>query len=131
MRLKLPSKSFARGAAAEFALKVGLASHPPLGFAVGAPLTFRSVTDSSLGSQAIHIAVALLAELVEVAELAVVLEGCSTHCSGHQTLFENQVHEPIEASYHSEIKKKNQVKTKIFTCKCRDEKYLLLLLLLK
>ncbi|KAF2612078.1 hypothetical protein F2Q70_00008322 [Brassica cretica] len=84
-----PRKSFARGAAAEFALKVGLASHPPLGFAVGAPLTFRSVTDSSLGSQAIHIAVALVAELVGVAELAVVLEGCSTHCSGHQTLFEN------------------------------------------
>ena len=105
MRLKLPSKSFARGAAAEFALKVGLASHPPLGFAVGAPLTFRSVTDSSLGSQAIHIAVALLAELVEVAELAVVLEGCSTHCSGHPTLFENQVHEAIQASFHSEIKR--------------------------
>lgn len=86
-----------------FALRAGLGSHLPLGFAVGAPLTFRFVTDSSLGSRAIRTAAAPVAELVEVAELAVVLEGCSTHCSGHSTLFENQVHEATQPSFHSAV----------------------------
>lgn len=84
-----------------FALRAGLASHLPLGFAAGAPLTFRFATDSSLGNRGNHIAAAPVAELVEVAELAVVLEGCSTRCSGHPTLFENQVHEAIQASFRS------------------------------
>jgi len=73
-----------------------------LGFAAGAPLTFRFATGSSSGNRVIHTAVAPVAEHGELAaELVVVLEGCSMRCSGHPTLFENQDHEAIQASFHS------------------------------
>lgn len=63
-----------------------------MGFAAAAPLTFRFVTDSSLGIHTAVAPVAPVAELGEPADFVVVLQGCNMCCSGHPTWFESQVH---------------------------------------